>query len=305
MLTLFTAPKPFRGHVGVIQRNAIRSWTLLRPACKIILLGNEEGIAEVASDHGVRHIADVARTASGTPLVNDLFQRAEESSDTSLFCYANCDIVLMSDFMQAVRRVAARKDRFLLIGHRWNLDVTDTLAFTPDWVDTLKRRIKLDGTLAGPTSIDFFVYPRGVLGEIPPFAIGRPRWDNWMLHRARSLRMPLIDATAVVTAVHQNHDYSHHPQGHQGTRLGDDALTNARLAGDLSQMFSIGDATHLLTPDTLRFTSDPTHLLRHCETLPFLYPWGPLKWLAQALSMSRAVRAQFGLTLSGLRKLGN
>jgi len=37
MLTLFTIPKAFQGHTGVIQRNAIRSWTLLRPECEIIL----------------------------------------------------------------------------------------------------------------------------------------------------------------------------------------------------------------------------------------------------------------------------
>ena len=50
MLTIFAVPKPFRGHIGVIQRNAIRSWTLLRPACDIILMGNEEGIAEIAAE---------------------------------------------------------------------------------------------------------------------------------------------------------------------------------------------------------------------------------------------------------------
>ena len=26
MLTIFTIPKPFIGHIGVIQRNAIMSW---------------------------------------------------------------------------------------------------------------------------------------------------------------------------------------------------------------------------------------------------------------------------------------
>jgi hypothetical protein len=31
MLTFFTTAKPFRGHSGVIQRNALKSWTLLHP----------------------------------------------------------------------------------------------------------------------------------------------------------------------------------------------------------------------------------------------------------------------------------
>ncbi len=42
MLTLFTIPKPFAGHIGLIQRNAIASWTLLpgvRGSSALILLG--------------------------------------------------------------------------------------------------------------------------------------------------------------------------------------------------------------------------------------------------------------------------
>jgi hypothetical protein len=46
MLTIFAIPKPFRGHIGVIQRNAICSWLELRQACEIILLGDDEGTAE-------------------------------------------------------------------------------------------------------------------------------------------------------------------------------------------------------------------------------------------------------------------
>ena len=60
MLTIFATPKPFRGHIAVIQRNAIRSWTLLRPACEIILMGNDEGTAEIAAEFGVRHVPEIA-----------------------------------------------------------------------------------------------------------------------------------------------------------------------------------------------------------------------------------------------------
>jgi hypothetical protein len=31
MLTLFTTAKPFLGHTSIIQRNALKSWTLLHP----------------------------------------------------------------------------------------------------------------------------------------------------------------------------------------------------------------------------------------------------------------------------------
>ncbi len=301
MLTIFATPKAFRGHVAVIQRNAIRSWTLLRPACEIILMGNDEGTAEIAAEFGLRYVPDVARNTFGTPLVSDLFKQAQQLSVSNLFCYVNSDIILMSDFMQAIQRVVDQKSRFLLVGHRWNLDVKEILEFKPDWEEKLRSQVKKFATLAGASAIDFFVFPRGLLGEIPPFAIGRPLWDNWMLYRARALSVPLIDATPVVMAVHQNHDYSHHPHG--GLWKGDEQLANAKLAGSAAHAYSLFDATHLLTPQKLRLAYDLDHLVRHCETLPMWYPWLPLRWLPKALlDMSRPLRSRFGLTLSSLRR---
>lgn len=46
MLTIFSYPKPFKGHIDVIQRNAINSWTLLNPKPEIILACDEEGTKE-------------------------------------------------------------------------------------------------------------------------------------------------------------------------------------------------------------------------------------------------------------------
>ena len=298
MLTIFAAPKPFRGHIAVIQRNAIRSWTLLQPPCQIILFGDEEGIAEVAAEFGLRHVPHVARTTFGTPLVSDVFTQAERASDHNLFCFLNSDIVLTSDFMRAIERVVEQKSRFLLVAHRWNLDVSDAFDFKPDWEEELRRKVRTRGELGGPSSIDLFAFTRGVMGEIPPFALGRPRWDNWMLYRARSLRLPLIDATPVVMAVHQNHDYSHHPQGWHGTRHGDEAVANEMLAG--GAYFTLIDATHLLTPRGLRRTFDRAHLLRRCETLPVLYPWGPLKWANKVVTLSHPIRSRLRLTVSSV-----
>jgi len=300
MLTIFATPKPFRGHAAVIQRNAIRSWTLLRPACEIILMGNDEGTVEIAAEFGVRYVPEIARNSFGTPLVSDLFKQAQQLSVSNLFCYVNSDIIFMSDFMQAIQRVVDQKSRFLLVGHRWNLDVKEGLEFTSDWEEKLRSQVKKFAILAGVTSIDFFVFPRGLLGEMPPFAIGRPAWDNWMLYRARSLSVPLIDATLVVMAVHQNHGYAHHPQGREGLWKGDEQVINDKLAGGVEHTFSLLDATHLLTPHKLRLAYDLGHLLRHCKTLPMLYPWLPIRWLQKALFMSRPLRSRFGLTLSSL-----
>jgi hypothetical protein len=60
-ITIFAIPKAFRGHIGVIQRNAIEAWTQMRPAPQVLLFGDDEGVADVARDLGVRHVPQVQR----------------------------------------------------------------------------------------------------------------------------------------------------------------------------------------------------------------------------------------------------
>lgn len=117
MLTIFAVPKPFEGHVGVIQRNAIRSWTRLRPRCQVILCGDEPGTGEVAVLLGAEWIPSV-----------------------------NADIVLLPDFVEAARRVVAARRRFLTVGRRWDLDVSEQ-----GWTgESLRRRLRTELVSAPP-----------------------------------------------------------------------------------------------------------------------------------------------------------
>lgn len=298
MLTIFATPKPFRGHFDVIQRNAIRSWTLLRPACEVILFGDDEGTKAVAAEFSIRHIANVERNEYGTPLVSDLFKQAQQLSVHNLLCYVNSDIILMSDFTRAVQRVINHKRRFLLVGQRWNLNVNEELDFTQDWEKKLQAQISQNGQLEDSSGIDYFVFNRGLWDEIPPFAVGRPGWDNWMLYRARSLRAALIDATPVISAVHQNHDYSHHPHGADGVWKGAEAKRNLALLDHHG--CTTEDATHLLTAEKLR-------LSRNLDTLSVLYPYLrlPVRVFSKALNVSRPIRSFLGLTASSRIKSTN
>src|ERR1700686_3381548 len=101
MFTLFAIPKHFRGHFATIQRNAILSWTRLAPRPEILLFGNEEGTAEIAHELGLRHFPEVARNEFGTPLLGDLFRKAEQQASSPLLGYVNADIILTNDFISA------------------------------------------------------------------------------------------------------------------------------------------------------------------------------------------------------------
>ena len=272
MLTLFAIPKPFRGHVGAIQRNAIRSWTLLHPACEVILFGQDEGTAEIALELGTSHVPIVACNEYGTPLVNGLFAQAERMARHDVLCYVNADIILMSDFPVALRRAAVGRRRFLLTGRRWNVDLEEPLGFGGGWDERLREYVGKHGQLFSWEAMDYFAFPRGLWGTIPPFAIGRTVWDNWLLFGARERGARLIDSTTVVMAVHQNHDYAHHALGEAGVWRGVEAQRNLELAGGWDHVFTLQDATWLLGRRGLSPALSRWHLARHIETWAYLFP---------------------------------
>ncbi|MBV6400385.1 MAG: hypothetical protein CNIPEHKO_00670 [Anaerolineales bacterium] len=251
LLTLFSAPKPFTDpHIAMIQRNAIRSWTLL-PDVEVILLGEETGLAEAAKEFGVKHIPNVARNESGVPLISSMFQLAREHSDSDLLCIVNADMILMDDFIEAAKRVKSEKSKFVLLSQRWDLDVTQPLEFTNDWQDKLRSMAYAVGSLHRPAGSDFFLFPKSCYQDVPNFTIGRAGWDNWMIYKARKEGWAVIDCTPSVMIVHQNHDYSHLPEG-KSHHEHPETNENIRLAGGQANVrYTILDATHQLADGKL------------------------------------------------------
>ena len=253
MLTLFAIPKAFTGHTGIIQRNAIRSWTLLRPRCEIILLGDDEGTSHVAKEFGVEHIAEIARNEFGTPLLNDMFASAERRASHKLLCFVNADIILTSELLRAAERVSAWQENFLMVGRRWDVAITEPWNFArPKWEMRLREYVLEHGRLRGEHAIDYFVFPKGLYDHVPPFAVGRPCYDSWLIYKPISKRYPVVDATNEIMATHQNHDHSHF--GIQGENYSlqealklDECQRNYKLLGGEFRRFGVTDASHVLT----------------------------------------------------------
>ena len=251
MITLASLPKAFEGHIGIIQRNALESWARLDPRPRVVLLGDDPGVAEAAASRGVEHVPEVARNAAGTPLLNGVLAAAERVAGGGTLIYVNADIILISDFMPAVAELSALRRSFLMVGRRWDLDVVQPIEFSPRWQEELSDRARREGRLHAASGIDYFVFPSGLFGEVPPFAVGRTAWDNWLLYRACSRGARLIDASERVTAVHQNHAY---PGGKESVWTGPEATENRALGGEPELAFTIEDATHRLTRRGLRST---------------------------------------------------
>lgn len=266
LLTLFSAPKPFTDpHIAVIQRNAIQSWLRL-PEVEVLLLGDEAGLAQVAAEFGVKHLPEVSRNSSGTPLISSMLSLARQNSESSLLGIVNADILLLPDLVDSTRRLAACCERFVLLGRRWDLDVSEPLDFANGWQFRLRERVRKEGQLHRPVGSDYFVFPRACYADIPDFAIGRAGWDNWMIYKARREGWPTVDGTHDIIAIHQTHEYRHLPGGIPHYTL-PETNENIRLAGGQSNIrYTILDCTHRLVDARLvrpRMTSE--RFLRQVE----------------------------------------
>jgi hypothetical protein len=306
MITFFTTAKPFLGHSGTIQRNALHSWKLLHPEVEVILFGDEEGVAEVCAELDLRHEPHVERHESGFKYLNYMFERAQQIARHDYLCYSNCDIILCGDFFQAACLVVARREKCLMIGQRWDTDITEPLDFSdPEWAGNLHRCAKKTGTKQVPDFVDYFLFSRGLYENVPSLIVGRSFWDWWLVWKALSVDALVLDCTRFALAVHQNHGYGYHPGGKQGTNEDVLALRNIEVGGGVEHLRNTLDATYKLTkggdiryrPRLHRWLArrwDPIDKRLRNYARPLLYHiWLPVWHFA--LNLTRPLRARLGL----------
>jgi hypothetical protein len=251
MLTLFTTAKPFRGLYNVQQRNAIQSWTLLKPRPEIILIDKADGSEEAAKEFGLRYVPEVERNEYGTPLVRSIFKIGRSLACNDILCYVNSDIILLSDFLPTIERVSEMicSGPFLLIGRRWEITQLDLLEFNPGWENSLRQRLSMERDMQSAAATDYFVFPKCVEWNIAPFAIGRSAWDGWFLYNALDRTVPVIDATKMISAVHQRHNYSHWADSNIYKSA--EFKSNQQYRGSFRKQCTIFDSTYILTDNGL------------------------------------------------------
>jgi hypothetical protein len=294
-LTIFSAPKPFSDpHIATIQRNAIRSWRALGADVDVILVGEEQGLAQAARELGVRHMPQVARNEQGTPLVSSIFAAARENSTAAVLAYVNADIMLLPDLLPTTRRMAELADKFILVGQRWDLDVLEELDFSDGWDVRLHQLIRSQGRVHAPAGSDYFIFPRECYQDIPNFAIGRAGWDNWMIYQARKQGWLAVDATRSITIVHQQHDYAHLPEGKSHRRVPETDENNRLAGGREITRFSLLDVDRRLVAGKLSGRSwNAATLRRAIETTPLL-AWNNYRLTGQITALFHRVKYKFG-----------
>jgi hypothetical protein len=287
MITFFTSCKPFTGVIAVNQRNALQSWLTSAPGAEVLLFGKEEGAADAARALGIEDPREVGTTEQGTPRLDLMFERAQREARNGHLCFINADIILLADFARAVGIAGAwaQGRPFAMVGHRFDLDWNKPIDFaSPRWSDALRAYALAHGRRSASNAIDYFLFPRGTVPSMPAFAIGRPAWDNWLIMDLERRRVPLLDASDSVLAIHQNHGYGHVPGATGRNWEGPEADRNRALALSETPSFrpllhTINNASWILAQGRVRRALSARHL-----------GWRMYLLLEKRLLVSRATR---------------
>jgi len=261
MLTIFSSPRPFtERRFAKIQMNGVNSWLQLRPTPRVILFGDEKrepGIEKLA-DLGCETVGRVKRNQWGTPLLGDLMIKAQRMAETDLVAWINADMIMLQDFMEAVKKVERQLRQFLLIGAKVRLlgEPPEIDFFQDDWQQHIRKlcgRVKEYQPKAGS---DYHVFTNGLFRghmykylrnrpekhidkdfpiEYSPIAWGRIRMDTWLVWQCLRREIPVIDASTMILAAHQDHRRIGKrviPQDDGGAEIGlQDKLTERRASG--------------------------------------------------------------------------
>jgi len=205
MITLFTIPRAFIGEDKVRQENTLGAWTRLVPRPEIILFCDDPGVVEAAAQFDCVHVPGIGCNKKGIPYISHAFRLASQMASNDVLCYANADIIFVQDFITAVNVVIQNFEQpFLIVGQRRNVSVPGPLRFTGNWQQRLRAQIKQRGEAS---AVDYFIYSRGAIVDIPDFLVGSPKWDNWLVHDAEKRGIQIISATQAITCIHQQHKH--------------------------------------------------------------------------------------------------
>lgn len=213
MITFFSIPRGGEEHIEILKL-AVRSWRKAAPKSQVILFGDDPGVAETAKLIRAQHIGEVDRNENGTPLIDGIWKQAAELADNDWLMEISGDILLDETNLRDVTIAVSQYARPFIIGQRW---------------DSFPNSTSL--VLHAPCGVDYFLFRKGQIGAIPPFAVGRNVYDNWLVWAALyKWNMQVFDATQVIKAVHHYHSFSNGTETKIDITWTEERNENERLA---------------------------------------------------------------------------
>ena len=160
----------------------------------------------------------------------------------------------------------------MAIGERRTFPVQDAMdSFCSTEVEILQNKlkdIKTDGTHA----IDYFCYRRGTFMDLLPLYLGTIAWDNYMIYHCISHKIPVIDLSQTIVAIHQQHDYAYLKGGHDEFYKGTATAHNRTLIGEWTHLFGTHDSSHVLKNGKVMKAQDFEYVDRREDRLREIHP---------------------------------
>lgn len=204
-LTLFTS-FDVNMEKSIVFTNMLDNWKSLGPHVNTILFTDDNRTKEMATQHGWPAVS-IPNQRCGSPVLKDMYQTAMKMYNSSLYGYANADILfdngLMKTLTEIVKSDMSDKGPLLIVGRRSDLNMSlmgEPKITSLKMVEKLGKYTTLGHSMAG----DIFVSNTLFLWDhVPEFAIGRPIIDNWLIYFARAIGSKVVDISFSTLAIHQ------------------------------------------------------------------------------------------------------
>jgi hypothetical protein len=220
-LTAFTFVRSLRpDNISAFEHNALVSWTQLKGVCIVSIFAyvDEDSLCPRAGLHPLIQCLPTRCThqATGLPQLHCAFQdvfafaRKQQHARYAV-AFINSDIVLMPEAGLSLIAVATQLRSFVLVGQRTDVvmseEVCAPVVDTEEWLNSVRRQAALGGRTHFDWGLDYFFFSGDRYIELPPYLIGRWRWDNWLL--AEHLKIGnVVDGSSTILAIHQQTNVS-------------------------------------------------------------------------------------------------
>jgi len=290
MLSIFTTTRDFIGEFDNIQKNAINSWRSLSDEIEIMIMGRADGAEKMAKKTNAIYLPDVPLSESGMPTLPGMFSRAQLSSKYNMLCFINADIILPYNFLDVITNLKKIKKNFLAVGHRWNYDVNNLIDFSDELIlNQFWNNAKKNSVKESCAAIDYFIFRRGSFNNIPQLIIARMAYDNWLLWKARRIRIPLIDLSEELFVIHQNHSVKYKKYNDLNDYINDtDAKNNYNIIKN--RTLTLLDTNWIYKNNTIFPKNSQEFKQRNLGKLPIIFPEFSLLLIAYKKIYRRIVK---------------
>jgi len=197
-LTFFTIPQAFEDEYDLIQRNAIKSWTLFNPEPDIFLLGNALDVASIANEFGLYHIPNIDQNAS----ISEIAKWLDRLINNTILVYLNPCVILTKDFTNTIQEIYNNQDHFFLTGQYRTIQTEGVIDFNDSqWQHKLRVMADKQGMSQGQLQDNIYlIFNKQLLKQL--FILNHNAeytWEQQLFYAALRKYYPIIDGSPIIT----------------------------------------------------------------------------------------------------------